>query len=89
MGSGQAEKTSSSKVVDYMGEAGLAGPETKDSKPLAVKYYGDCEGGRNSQSHRRVPWKVGLEWSKHGIVPSLMFSQRQHHKAAKRVAPPW
>ena len=28
--------------------------ETKDSKLLAVKFCGSYEGGRNSQSHRRV-----------------------------------
>ena len=70
MGSGQAEKTSSSKVVDYMGEAGLAGPETKDSKPLSVKSLGGCKGGRNSQSYRRVSWKVGLE----RIKPEALYS---------------
>ena len=61
MGS-QAEKTCG-KAADHMSEAGLAEWETKDSKPLAVKYCGGCDGGRNSQSHRRVHWKVGLKWS--------------------------
>ena len=45
------------------GEEGLADQETEDSKPLAVKYSGRCEGGRNAQSHRRPQWKVGLLWS--------------------------
>ena len=51
------------KAVDHMGKAGLAEQETKDSK-VVVKYYGGCNGGRNSQSHGRVHWKVGLEQSK-------------------------
>ena len=43
---------------------GLVDWETKDSKPLAVKHWGGCEGGRDSSSHKTVRWKVGLEWSK-------------------------
>ena len=39
-----------------MGEEGLADRGTKDSKRLAVKSCRDCEGGRNSQYHRRVHW---------------------------------
>ena len=31
--------------------------ETKDWKPMVVKACGVCEGGRNSQSHRRVCWR--------------------------------
>ena len=41
------------------GEQGLADRETKDSKPLAVKYCGGCEGERNSKSHGRVPLESG------------------------------
>ena len=52
-----------SKVSEYVGEVGLSDQETKDSKPLAIKFYGGCEGWRNSQSHRRVHWKMGLEQS--------------------------
>ena len=48
-----------------MDEEGLAHQEIKDSKPLAVKSCGGCEGSRNSHSHRRVRWKVGQELSKH------------------------
>ena len=45
-------------------EAGLAEQKTKDSK-LAIKYWGEGgDRGRNSQSHRRVHWKVELEQSK-------------------------
>ena len=29
----------------------------KASKPLAVKTCGDCDSGRNFQSHRRVCWR--------------------------------
>ena len=43
--------------------------KTKDSEPLAVKYHGDCEDGRNSQSHRRIGWKVELE----GSQPAALF----------------
>ena len=53
-----------SKVADPMGEAGLTDRDTKNSKLLALKYCGGCESGRNSQSHKRVCWKVGLEQSK-------------------------
>ena len=42
--------------------------ETKDSKALAVKSCGEREGERNSQSLRRVLWKVGLEWSKQAAL---------------------
>ena len=49
------------KIADPTGKVGLAVWETEDSKPLAVKYCGGCEGRRNSQSRRRVCWKVGLE----------------------------
>ena len=42
---------------------GLAEQETKDSK-AAVKYCRCCHCKRNSQSHRRVYLKEGLEWSK-------------------------
>ena len=65
MGS-QAERTHSN-VADCMVEVGLAECETKDSK-LAVKYCRGCHDGRNSQSHTRVPWKVGLEQSKGAVV---------------------
>ena len=58
----QVERTHG-KEADCAGEAGLAEWETKDSKLLAVKYYGDCDIGRNSLSHRRVSWKVGLQCS--------------------------
>ena len=51
------------KATDCRDEAGLAKQETEDSK-LAVKYCGSCNGRRNSQSHRRVYGKVGLEQSK-------------------------
>ena len=57
----QSERTRD-KAVDCAGEVALADRESKDSKPLAVKYCGGCDGGRESQSHRRVHWKVGLEW---------------------------
>ena len=52
-----------SKVVDHMGKERLAERETKDSK-LAVKYCRGCYSKRNSQSHRRIHGKVGLEQSK-------------------------
>ena len=29
----------------------------KASKPLAVKFCGVCSSGRNTQLHRRVPWR--------------------------------
>ena len=45
------------------GKRVLADWETKDSRPLAVKYCEGCEGGRNSQSYKRVHWKVRLEQS--------------------------
>ena len=45
----------------HVGKVGLAEWEPKDSKPLAVKYCGGCDGGRNCQSHKRVHKKVGLE----------------------------
>ena len=48
------------KAVDHVGEAGLTEWETKDSK-LAANYCRGCRGRRNSQSHRRVRWKVGIE----------------------------
>ena len=31
--------------------------EYKASKPLAVKTYRCCSGWRNSQPHRRAPWR--------------------------------
>ena len=46
-----AERTCG-KVADLSRKVALAKQETKDSKPLAVKYCGGCKGGRNSQSHR-------------------------------------
>ena len=55
------------KAVDTAGEVGLAEWGTKDSK-LAVKYCGGSEGGINSQSHRRVCWKVGLELSEQAAL---------------------
>ena len=48
------------KSVDCTGKEGLDDQETKHSEPLAVKCCGDCNGGRNFQSHERVHWKVGL-----------------------------
>ena len=51
------------KVTDHMGKVGLAEGETENSN-LAIKYYRGCDGGRNSQCHRRVCCKVGLEWNK-------------------------
>ena len=36
------------KAVDQVGEAEMADGETKDSKPLAVKYCGSCNSRRNS-----------------------------------------
>ena len=56
------------KVADHMDEAGLAEWESKDSK-LAVKYCRGCNSGKNSQFHRRVHWKGGLEWSE----PAALF----------------
>ena len=56
------------KVVDGEGEAGLAERETKDSKPLGIKFCGGCQGRGNTQSHRRVCWKVGLEHSKQAAL---------------------
>ena len=53
---------------DCVGEEGLADWETKDSKPLAVKYCEGCDGRRNSQSHRRVGWKVRLELRKQAAL---------------------
>ena len=58
---GSQEERTRSKVADCSGKVGLAEWETKDSKPLAVNYCRGCDGGRNSQSYRRVCWKVGLE----------------------------
>ena len=46
-------------MADHAGNVWLAERETEDSK-LAVKYCGGCLGGRNSQYHRKVHWKVGL-----------------------------
>ena len=51
------------KVTDHMGKVGLAEGETENSN-LAIKYYRGCDGGRNSQSHKRVCWKVNLEQRK-------------------------
>ena len=62
MGS-RAERTSD-KAADHTDQVGMAEWETKVLKPLAAKYCGDCDVGRNSQSHRRVCRKVGLEQSK-------------------------
>ena len=31
--------------------------EKKASKPLAIKVFGGCSGGRNSQPHRRDEWR--------------------------------
>ena len=79
MGS-QAERMCG-KAADLAGEVGLAEQETKDSNLQALKHCGDCDGGRNSQSHRRVYWKVGLE--QRGIVPSLtppLQTAPQHSK---------
>ena len=75
--------------MDCRGEAGLAEWESKESK-LAVKYCGGCNGGRNSQFRRRVRWKVGLEGSESpALFPLFTLPYRLHHKAEKRVAPPW
>ena len=68
MGDGSQGERTCGKAVDSVGEAGLAEWETNGSK-LAVKYCGGCDGGRNSQSQRRVGWKVGLEWSN----PAVLF----------------
>ena len=51
------------KVVDHMGEVVLAEQETKDSK-IAIRYRRGCDSRRNSQCHRRVCCKVGLDWNK-------------------------
>ena len=51
------------KEADCTGKVGLVDHETKDSKLLSIKYCGGFEGGINTQSHRRVHWKVGLEQS--------------------------
>ena len=59
----QGERTHS-KAAECMGKAELAEQETKDSKPVAVKYCGGGKGRRNFQAHRRVRSKVGLEQSK-------------------------
>ena len=45
---------------------GLAEQET-DSE-LTMDYSGGCHNGKNSQSHRRVCWKVGLEPSKRAAL---------------------
>ena len=58
----QAERTQG-KMTDFVGKAGMAGWETTDSKPLAVKHCGGCKARRNFQSHSTVCWNVGLEWS--------------------------
>ena len=85
----QVERTFS-KVTDCSGKAGLAEWETKDSKPLAVKYCGSWDVRRNSQSHRRVGRKVGLERNKQAALFPLWFLPYTHcHKAAKRIALPW
>ena len=55
----QVERTHG-KAADCANEEGLPHQETKDTKPLAVNTVG-YEGGRNSQSHTRVCWKVGPE----------------------------
>ena len=51
------------KAVDHQSKAGLAEQETENSK-LVAKYCRGCDGRKNSQSHRRGPWKVRLEQSK-------------------------
>ena len=56
------------KAADHVSKAELAEQEMKDSKPLAVKNYGVCDSGRNYQSHRRVHWKVALEWNKEVVL---------------------
>ena len=60
---GSSVERTCGKAADYMGEVGLAEQETKESKPLGVKYCWACNGGRNSKSHRRVCVKIGLEQS--------------------------
>ena len=65
-----AERTCG-KVADLSRKVALAKQETKDSKPLAVKHCGGCKGGRNSQSHRRVCWKGGLEQSEQAALSPL------------------
>ena len=56
------------KVADCVSETGLAEWEIKTQKTLAVKNYGVCDSGRNYQSHRRVHWKVALEWNKEVVL---------------------
>ena len=79
-----------SKVANCVGQVWLADQETKDAKPLTAKYCGGCEGRRNPQFHRRVHWKVVLQWSKRtALFPLLPLPHRLHHNAAERVVPPW
>ena len=78
------------KAVDHVGWERLAHWETNDSKPLLVKYCGCCEGRRNSQSHRRVIWKVGLQWSEQALLFAFRpLPHRQCQSAGKKVAPLW
>ena len=63
--------------------------ENWDSE-LTVDYSKDCNGGRNSQFHKRGCWKVGLEPSKRAaFFPLWPLPHRQHHSTAKRVVLPW
>ena len=60
-------------AADCAGEERLADQETEDSKPLlSVKYCGGHKGGRNSQSHRRVLWKLQLDLSE--LVASVSYT---------------
>ena len=45
---GTGDERTHGKAADHEGEAGLADQETKDSKPVAIKYCSGCEGERNS-----------------------------------------
>ena len=73
-------------ILNCVSEAGLAEWKTKDSKPLAIKYCRGCNSRRNSQSHRRVHWKVGPERSNWAAVfPLGPLPHRQCHS----VGPPW
>ena len=69
-------------------QAGLAEWENETQSWLWTTAQGCCDG-RNSQSHRRVCWKEGLEWSRWAafFLP-WPLPHRQHHSTARRVPPP-
>ena len=69
---------------------GRAGRTGNQRLKASCKILWGLQQWRNSQSHRTVHWKVGLELSKWGaLFPLWPLPHRQHYNATKRVAPPW